>query len=143
MITGSFLNRVVCGLISRRKEAKKDARRGLPFGLLVVWIFFCGGGKGAFAYRPEFSGEAPVSIYHAFDMPYDAIDETTIQQLRQLGFSHIQTSPAQVSAEYGKWHDKYQPLGYKISNRYGDRMKLANLVERAHAYGLKVIAACG
>jgi len=84
--------------------------------------------------------EVPIAIFHAFNMKYHHIDEALIKHVKELGFSHIQISPTQKSHEYMAWHDKYQPEDYKVKNRYGSAQDLTKLAERAHQYGLKLIA---
>ena len=84
--------------------------------------------------------EVPVAIFHAFNMKYDAISEKLIKFVKECGFSHIQISPTQKSKEYGAWHDKYQPLGYTVQNRYGNAKSLEELTKRAHSYGIKILA---
>jgi alpha-amylase len=87
-----------------------------------------------------FGSDLPVAIFHAFDMKYDDLSDEKIARVKELGFTHIQTSPTQKSLEYGAWHDKYQPIAYEVGNRYGDSDRLKAMTERAHGQGLKVIA---
>ncbi len=79
------------------------------------------------------------TILHCFDWKYsDIISE--LDNIRKAGFTTIQTSPAQPSEGVGAWYWLYQPTGFSVGpNELGTREELAELCEKAHAYGMKVV----
>lgn len=85
-----------------------------------------------------------VAIYHAFDQRLQDI-LLQIDKLANAGFSHIQISPIQICTpatldNKTPWFLAYQPLGYRIGNRYGNITDLLHLIAKAKSIGIGIIA---
>ena len=61
-----------------------------------------------------------------------------LDNVRNQGFTHIQTSPLQKSKE-GFWWGFYQPMNLEVGNSLGTIDELKELTQEAHKRGLKVI----
>lgn len=78
-------------------------------------------------------------IFQAFDQRYQDVEDS-LDELKSLGYTYVQVSPAQKSLDLPDWWSVYQPVDYlTLSNRLGDEDDLRRLVESAHAKGLKVL----
>lgn len=78
-------------------------------------------------------------ILHCFDWKYNDI-KAELPNIAAAGFTSVQTSPAQVGVQSGKWYYLYQPLGfYAGTNDLGTVDELRSLCEEADKYGIKVI----
>jgi alpha-amylase len=91
------------------------------------------------------TGEAnfPIAIYHAFDERFEKIT-SNLNELKKLGFSHIQVSPIQQSNQETSdnrniWWNAYQPVSYDIGGKYGDRDEFKQLLSAANTADLKII----
>ena len=79
------------------------------------------------------------TILHCFDWKYKDI-VADLENIAKAGFSAIQTSPAQPSANPGAWYWLYQPTSFTAGdNELGTADELKELCEAAHSYGIKVV----
>ena len=59
--------------------------------------------------------------------------------IKDCGYTSIQISPVQRCKDGDEWWCLYQPLGFKIGNRYGSKEDLINLCREAKKYDIKII----
>jgi alpha-amylase len=98
-------------------------------GLVLEWT----GGHQALA------GDQPVAIFHAFDQSFSDV-QAYVCDLSAQGYSHVQIAPAQQSNPSDQWWARYQPVDYRVIAGKGSETDLKNLVSKAHACGIRVIA---
>ena len=89
------------------------------------------------------------AIYHAFDECFANI-KAELPQIKEAGYDYIQVSPpnktasrkdkdnACTSNQY--WYIQYQPIDYALGGNLGTEQELKDLINEAHAQGIKVIA---
>lgn len=77
-------------------------------------------------------------ILHCFRWKLrDIIKE--IQNIKDCGYTAIQISPVQPCKPGPEWWTDYQPTGFSIGNRIGDKEDLIELCRVSNALGIKVI----
>ena len=92
---------------------------------------------------------APISIYEVHlgswrrgadnsFLDYDALAETLVPYVKDMGFTHIELLPITEHPFYGSWG--YQPIGlFAPTARHGTPEAFARFVESCHAAGIGVI----
>jgi 1,4-alpha-glucan branching enzyme len=92
---------------------------------------------------------APISIYEvhlgswrrgAYDsfLDYDALAETLVPYVKDMGFTHVELLPVTEHPFYGSWG--YQPIGlFAPTARHGTPEAFARFVEACHRSGIGVI----
>ena len=77
-------------------------------------------------------------ILHLLHYKYtDIIKE--IKEIKNSGWTVIQTAPPQESSKGYEWWRDYQPLSFKIGNRHGTKEELKELCVAANKIGIKII----
>ncbi|MEV2245659.1 alpha-amylase family protein [Streptomyces sp. NPDC049970] len=84
-------------------------------------------------------GEKTVTVT-MFERPFADVATACTDQLGPAGYGYVQVSPASEHIQGDQWWTSYQPVGYRIAGRLGDRDAFAGMVESCHAAGVKVIA---
>jgi alpha-amylase len=78
-------------------------------------------------------------IYQAFNERFAAI-EAKLGKLDSLGYRYVQVSPPQKSINQTIWWARYQPLDLRvIEGPLGDEGDLRDLIQAAHARGIKIL----
>jgi alpha-amylase len=77
---------------------------------------------------------------------FDDIARECVDFLGPNGYSFVQTSPVQIHVknafdgqEVNPWYLMYQPLGYKIGNRFGSEEQFRNMVMTCRTAGVDVV----
>jgi alpha-amylase len=96
---------------------------------------------GQAAASPASPGSKDV-IVHLFQWPWASVANECTTVLGPKGFGGVQVSPPQEHVVlpgrgYPWWQD-YQPVGYQLSSRRGDRAAFANMVQTCHTAGVKI-----
>lgn len=79
-------------------------------------------------------------ILHLLNWNMDKIKENMFK-IQYQGFDAVQINPVQPLKEYSdEWWMSYQPCGFHIGNRYGDKEQLVQLCEEAQKYNIKIFA---
>ena len=100
------------------------------------------------AYKDE-TGIQDGATLHCWNWSFAQIKEN-MAKIAEMGFTAIQTSPVQPLKEAtvdktvgGSWWVYYQPVDFVITsadgNALGTKDELAQMIETAHAYGIRVI----
>ncbi|MBF6048342.1 glycosidase [Streptomyces sp. NRRL B-1677] len=74
-----------------------------------------------------------------FEWKYDAVAKECKDVLGPSGYGYVQVSPPQEHVRGPQWWTSYQPVGYAIAGRLGDRTSFANMVNSCHGAGVKVV----
>lgn len=78
-------------------------------------------------------------IYQGFNEKFTVL-EGKVDQLADLGYSALQVSPPQKSANDSVWWARYQPIDFRIiESPLGNEDQLKRLIDKAHERGLKVL----
>ncbi|MBB5118669.1 alpha-amylase [Streptomyces eurocidicus] len=75
-----------------------------------------------------------------FEWKYDSVAKECAETLGPAGYGLVQVSPPQEHIQGPQWWTSYQPVGYRIAGRLGDRAAFANMVRACHTAGVKVVA---
>ncbi|MFH8985432.1 alpha-amylase [Streptomyces varsoviensis] len=75
-----------------------------------------------------------------FEWKYDAVARACAESLGPAGYGYVEVSPASEHIRGDQWWTSYQPVGYRVAGRLGDRNAFRKMVETCHAAGVKVIA---
>lgn len=78
-----------------------------------------------------------------FMWPWDSVAAECVNVLGPAGYGGVQVSPPQDSLKRSgghPWWEVYQPAGYALTSRMGDRAAFENMVHACHAAGVKVYA---
>ncbi len=99
---------------------------------------------------PAGSGATPRATFQ--ELPRDAVVNlfqwnwksvaAECPRLAKVGYAGVQVSPAQEHAMVvnNPWWVDYQPVGYQITSRRGDRAAYAAMIQACHAVGVKIYA---
>ena len=75
--------------------------------------------------------------YNTF-LDYDALAETLVPYVKDMGFTHVELLPVTEHPFYGSWG--YQPIGlFAPTARHGSPQAFARFVEACHRAGIGVI----
>ncbi|MFD7662673.1 alpha-amylase family protein [Streptomyces sp. NPDC059788] len=75
-----------------------------------------------------------------FERPFAQVAEACTDQLGPAGYGYVEVSPATEHIQGGQWWTSYQPVGFRIAGRLGDRTAFKKMVDACHTAGVKVIA---
>ena len=80
-------------------------------------------------------------ILHLFNWPLKEIIPY-LEQIHNQGFDVIQINPIQPLKDENsdEWWMSYQPVDFKIGNKFGSRDDLVKLCTEAHKYDIKIVA---
>lgn len=117
--------------------------------ILVKWVvlsclalfFTAQPGFAAKKVRPfeRKSSDRGRAIYQAFNERF-ADTKGRLEYLKNMGFTAIQVSPPNKSADLSEWWGRYQPVDYReISGPLGNEGELAALIKKAHELNLVVV----
>lgn len=82
-------------------------------------------------------------IVNLFMWPWDSVAAECTDVLGPAGYGGVQVSPPQDSLKRSgdhPWWEIYQPAGYTLTGRMGDRAAFKRMVDACHAAGVKVYA---
>lgn len=82
---------------------------------------------------------APRSIFHAFHWQFTEV-RRRLKEIRDLGFSAVQLSPAQKSKDGSQWWTRYQPQEYTRIEGLGSLEDLRQLGNHAQELGVTLVA---
>ncbi|MFJ9473344.1 alpha-amylase [Streptomyces caniferus] len=74
-----------------------------------------------------------------FEWRYDSVAAECRSSLGPAGYGYVQVSPPQEHIQGPQWWTSYQPVGYRIAGRLGDRTAFADMVAACHGAGVKVV----
>jgi len=74
-----------------------------------------------------------------FEWNFDSVAKACTDDLGPAGYGYVQVSPPNERVQGPQWWTAYQPVGYKIATRLGDRTDLKNMIDTCHAAGVKVV----
>ncbi|MCA6095267.1 alpha-amylase family protein [Streptomyces sp. SCA3-4] len=74
-----------------------------------------------------------------FEWRYDSVATECRTALGPAGYGYVQVSPPQEHIQGPQWWTSYQPVGYRIAGRLGDRAAFSAMVGACHAAGVKVV----
>jgi alpha-amylase len=79
-------------------------------------------------------------IVHLFQWPWASVANECTTVLGPEGFGGVQVSPPQehVLVAGRPWWQDYQPVGYRLESRRGNRSAFASMVSTCHAAGVKI-----
>ncbi|MEV8475518.1 alpha-amylase family protein [Streptomyces sp. NPDC051173] len=89
--------------------------------------------------RAAAPGERDVTAV-LFEWSYASVAKECKDTLGPAGYGYVQVSPPQEHIQGPQWWTSYQPVGYRVAGRLGDRAALKNMVDTCHAAGVKVVA---
>ncbi len=75
-----------------------------------------------------------------FEWRFDDVARECRKTLGPAGYGAVQVSPPQEHIRGAQWWTSYQPVGYKIAGRLGDRAAFKAMVGACHSAGVKVVA---
>ncbi|MFC5724080.1 alpha-amylase family protein [Streptomyces gamaensis] len=75
-----------------------------------------------------------------FQWSFDSVARECRDVLGPAGYGSVQVSPPQEHIQGSPWWTSYQPVGYRIAGRLGDRAAFARMTDACHAAGVKVVA---
>jgi alpha-amylase len=74
-----------------------------------------------------------------FEWKYASVATECATTLGPAGYGYVQVSPPAEHIQGSQWWTSYQPVGYRIAGRLGDRTAFRNMVDACHAAGVKVV----
>ncbi|MFI1967857.1 glycosidase [Streptomyces cinnamoneus] len=74
-----------------------------------------------------------------FEWTYASVARECKETLGPAGYGHVQVSPPQEHVPGPQWWTSYQPVGYRVAGRLGDRAAFAGMVTACHGAGVKVV----
>lgn len=74
-----------------------------------------------------------------FEWRYDSVAAECRSSLGPAGYGYVQVPPPQEHIQGPQWWTSYQPVGYRIAGRLGDRTAFADMVAACHGAGVKVV----
>ncbi|MEU3985734.1 alpha-amylase family protein [Streptomyces sp. NPDC026672] len=74
-----------------------------------------------------------------FEWKYASVARECTTALGPAGYGYVQVSPPAEHIQGSQWWTSYQPVGYRIAGRLGDRAAFQNMVNTCHAAGVKVV----
>ncbi|GLV35220.1 Amylase related [Carabus blaptoides fortunei] len=82
------------------------------------------------------------TIVHLFEWKFDDIAAECENFLAPRGFGGVQTSPVHENIinqkDHRPWHERYQPVSYRIITRSGDEQQFADMVRRCNKVGIRI-----
>ncbi|MFI9238792.1 alpha-amylase family protein [Streptomyces sp. NPDC053079] len=112
----------------------RTARRTLAAALALV--------AAATVATPEARASAPGDkdvTAVLFEWNYSSVARECKDTLGPAGYGYVQVSPPQEHIRGPQWWTSYQPVGYRIAGRLGDRAAFAGMVAACHGAGVKVV----
>ncbi|MFI5682446.1 alpha-amylase family protein [Streptomyces sp. NPDC051636] len=74
-----------------------------------------------------------------FEWKYASVAKECATTLGPAGYGYVQVSPPAEHIQGSQWWTSYQPVGYRIAGRLGDRTAFRTMVNTCHAAGVKVV----
>ncbi|MCC2277167.1 alpha-amylase family protein [Streptomyces sp. ET3-23] len=74
-----------------------------------------------------------------FEWNYASVAKECKDTLGPAGYGYVQVSPPEEHIQGPQWWTSYQPVGYRIAGRLGDRDAFAAMTGACHAAGVKVV----
>ncbi|MFI9200690.1 alpha-amylase family protein [Streptomyces sp. NPDC053048] len=74
-----------------------------------------------------------------FEWNYPSVGRECKDTLGPADYGYVQVSPPQEHIQGPQWWTSYQPVGYRIAGRLGDRAAFSGMVAACHAAGVKVV----
>lgn len=74
-----------------------------------------------------------------FEWDYRSVAKECTTALGPAGYGYVQVSPPQEHVQGPQWWTSYQPVGYRIAGRLGDRAAFTTMVAACHTAGVKVV----
>ncbi|GAA2912803.1 hypothetical protein GCM10020221_05730 [Streptomyces thioluteus] len=74
-----------------------------------------------------------------FQWRYDSVARECAASLGPAGYGSVQVSPPQEHIAGPQWWTSYQPVGYRIAGRLGDRAAFARMTSACHRAGVRVV----
>ncbi|WP_372407056.1 alpha-amylase family protein [Streptomyces luteireticuli] len=74
-----------------------------------------------------------------FQWRYDSVARECATALGPAGYGYVQVSPPQEHIAGPQWWTSYQPVGYRIAGRLGNRAAFARMTSACHRAGVKVV----
>lgn len=74
-----------------------------------------------------------------FEWKFDSVARACKESLGPAGYGYVQVSPPQEHIRGDQWWTSYQPVGYRIAGRLGDRSSFAGMVNACHEAGVGVV----
>lgn len=87
---------------------------------------------------PPIDFASRTAFVHLFEWQWDDVASECENYLGPKGFAAVQVSPPQKSIDGGAWWTRYQPIGYTIEGRSGNRDQFRSMVERCKAAGVDI-----
>lgn len=81
---------------------------------------------------------APSIFVHLFEWSWNDIATECEQFLGPRGYSAVQVSPPQLHIGGDQWWTRYQPLGYQLESRSGNRDEFISMVNRCRDAGVGI-----
>ncbi len=117
-----------------RTGMSKIARRVTAVALALA----AGTGLGAPPAQASAPGEKDVTAV-LFEWNYASVGRECKDTLGPAGYGSVQVSPPQEHVQGPQWWTSYQPVGYRLAGRLGDRAAFSAMVAACHAAGVKVV----
>jgi alpha-amylase len=79
-------------------------------------------------------------IANLWEWPWPSVAQECVSVLGPAGYGAVQVAPPEdsLSVEGHPWWDVYQPVGYDLNSRFGDRTAFAAMVAACHQAGVRV-----
>ncbi len=79
-------------------------------------------------------------IANLWEWPWTSVASECTSTLGPAGYAAVQVAPPEDSLDVDghPWWDVYQPVGYDLNSRFGDRAQFAAMVDSCHRAGVKV-----
>ncbi|AZQ75460.1 glycosidase [Streptomyces luteoverticillatus] len=106
--------------------------------LTVVATLLAGTTVGAPPAAASAPGEKDVTAV-LFEWDYPSVGRECAAALGPAGYGYVQVSPPQEHVQGPQWWTSYQPVGYRIAGRLGDRAAFTAMTRACHAAGVKVV----
>lgn len=67
-----------------------------------------------------------------FEWRFDSVAKACTDTLGPKGYGFVEVSPPQEHIQGSQWWTSYQPVGYRIAGRLGDRTAFKNMIDTCH-----------
>ncbi len=74
-----------------------------------------------------------------FEWNFKSVAKACTDELGPDGYGYVQVSPPNEHIQGSSWWTSYQPVGYKIGTKFGNRSDFKSMVDTCHAAGVKVV----
>ncbi|MFD8998202.1 alpha-amylase [Streptomyces abikoensis] len=116
-------------------NASGIARRILTVAAAALLVGTAVGAPPAAASAP--GGKDVTAVLFEWDLK--SVARECANTLGPAGYGYVQVSPPQEHIQGPQWWTSYQPVGYRIAGRLGDRAAFAEMTRACHAAGVKVV----